>query len=278
MKVDVLVYSKDRTAQLELLLRSIKTNFENLYEIFVLYDYSSQAFQLGYEAVRRLHPDVHFIRQTKDTFKTVIRDVVRNTMTTDFILPFCDDDVMIRKANVGAGINRLKDKDFIGVSLRHSLTITLSYHSGETFPIVDHTITDEGLVQWTWKSPSAKYCWAYPYMAGGSVYERSFFSQMIGSFEFVLPNTMEMGMVNHKHIWNRSWLLCFPQNPVINVSVNKVQDENNNRGGRDVHYSPEELNTHLLDNKRINLQDVIDTCLIKNNCEFVEIPLQLESI
>lgn len=275
MNVDVIVFSKDRAAQLDLLLRSLYKNFLNLGHIFVLYDFSNHEFNCGYEIIKQKFPDVKFVYQTKETFAATIRATLGYSITSQYVLPFCDDDVMILETNIDDIIKHFTD-DMVGISLRHSLSINTSYHTGEIFPLPLHTILDDKYMKWCWKDAPLTYCWGYPYMAGGCVYESRFLDQILHKVNFVLPNSMESAMVNNRYMWNKWFCLCFKQNPLINVSINRVQHENQNRGGRDISYSPNELNNVLLAGKCINLQKVIDICTIKNNCEFIEITLEFE--
>lgn len=274
MKIDIIIYSKDRAMQLDLLLQSIYENFSNVGTVYVLHDHSSKQFSLGYSVVERRYPNVVFIHQTKKTFADVLRNTVANVVQTPFVLPLCDDDVITR--SIGINFAHLITDDVIGLSLRHGKNITLSYHTGAVVgpPSFIDVPSFPNLAMWNWTLENPHTTWGYPYQAGGMIYSTSFFKMLLLNSHFMLPNSLEMAMMSNKRNWHRNLLMCFDKNPVVNVSINRVQNENHNRGGRDVHYSVADLNELLLSHHRIDLHDVMEKCK-NNNCEFVEIPLSM---
>ncbi len=91
--VDVLVFSKDRAAQLDLLLRSIDRHAPDLYSsITVLFAYSSLDFLDGYAACAKEHVGKRF------TYQQVFEQKVREWLATaeDLVSFLVDDDVFYR--------------------------------------------------------------------------------------------------------------------------------------------------------------------------------------
>ena len=110
-------------------------------------------------------------------------------------------------------------------------------------------------------------------MAGAMIYKTDFFRFMIDNIKFDLPNSLEGAMMGERYKWKRNFLVGFKHSPVVNISVNRIQNDVPNRGGRDVYYSPEELNSIFLSNSVIDTTNLYN---MNNNCEFVEIPLDFK--
>lgn len=97
--VDVLIFSKDRAAQLDLLLRSIERHAPDLYStITVLCVASSVEYEHGYDACVEEHSGVMFLGQSD--FEANVRDWLR-TVTTHCCSFLVDDDVFYRDAEFG---------------------------------------------------------------------------------------------------------------------------------------------------------------------------------
>lgn len=102
--VDVLVFSKDRPAQLDLLLRSIDTHAPDLYStITVLYTASSADFYRGYSICFAEHANVSFTLQTD--FERDVKFWLSRIegLLVSFLV---DDDVFYRDCFLTDDVNR----------------------------------------------------------------------------------------------------------------------------------------------------------------------------
>ena len=50
--INAIIFSKDKACQLELLLKSIRRNTSNLFDIKVIYEASNSVFNQGYEKLK----------------------------------------------------------------------------------------------------------------------------------------------------------------------------------------------------------------------------------
>lgn len=268
MKVDVIIYSKNRALQLDMLLRSINKYFVNVGKVFVLNDFSGEKHYKSYQKIwnKNYGLDIEFITQTRKTFYDVMIGVV-DKINADYILPFCDDDLFIRETDIKDKVKQLND-DIVGLCFRRCPTLGNSYHTGKPIPVPNFTKTD-GVYKWKWVGafPSR---WGYPYQAGGMVYDTKFFKHIMHNIKFDLPNYLESQMMQNKEKWGRNHVMCLEKTPIVNVSVNRVQNEVKNRGGRDVNYSVDDLVDIFLNGKVVSIDDLHN---YNNNCEFIEVPL-----
>lgn len=273
MRADVIIYTKDRACQLDLLLRSVKDNFVNVNKVWLLEDWSNKEFKAGYDKIKSLDYglDINFIKQTRVNFYEVLKTIADNS-EVDYILPFCDDDVFIRNVDT-TDISSYVDNTTIGINLRFSSDLTVSYSRGDILPLPEF-LPAGGYLKWNWttyKIPNFR--WGYPYMAGAMIYRADFFRFMIDNIKFDLPNSFEGAMMNERYKWKKNFIVGFKHSPVINISVNRVQNNVPNRGGRGVYYSPEKLNSVFLHGSVI---DTVNLYNMHNNCEFVEITLDFK--
>ena len=67
--LNIIVFSKNRSCQLELFLRSMKLYFKefNEHKINILYTYSNDKFKEGYDKVISIHNDknINYIKETQ---------------------------------------------------------------------------------------------------------------------------------------------------------------------------------------------------------------------
>lgn len=130
---------------------------------------------------------------------------------------------------------------------------------------------------WAWDDPRwVGTSWNYPYQAGCELYRTKQFAHMLNNSSFVLPNTMEGAICSQATTWGKKYLMCLNKQHIINISINKVQTENGNRGGWTHNYSTNLLNQLLLDNKEINLEYCEAYCQGNDQCDFIEMPLEFK--
>jgi hypothetical protein len=271
MKTDIVIYSKDRPCQLDLLLKSIDLKFKNKNNVFVLYDWSDLEYKKSYDLISKKEYDfnLNFIPQTRETFYNVLKTTVEK-INTEFICPLCDDDVFIRETDI-SNISKHVNDNIIGIHLRFSKDLTISYHTGRIYDHPNWEEIEKPYIKWNWTSYPIIDRWGYPYQAGGLIYKTDFFLHMICNSSFYLPNSLETAMMEKRHQWSKSEILGFEKSPIVNVSINRVQNDVNNRGGRDINYSPKQLNDIFLSGKTIDYSKLNN---YENNCEFIEIPLE----
>jgi hypothetical protein len=95
--LNVLIFSKDRGCQLDLLIRSIKQLWidRSDYMISVLYTYSSEQYKKGYDKTIHKHPDLTYIIELPGEFKNQVINVINPN--NKFTVFFVDDNVFKEK-------------------------------------------------------------------------------------------------------------------------------------------------------------------------------------
>ncbi len=273
-KVDVIIFTRDRACQADLLLRSIFKHFENVGRVFLLYDWSNEWFNQGYDQIKRnkYGQGLFWLKQTKELFYRQLKDTV-TISKADYILPLCDDDCFLRKTNVDNTLDHMDD-NVVGLNMRYSKDLGISYHHGNVLPLPEF-VHDGEYLKWDWFKYKQQGRWEYPYQAGGMIYQKEFLKHMIENITFELPNSFESAMMEKRHGWGRHYVMALPTASVVNVSINRVQTDVPNRGGRDINYSPEDLNSKFLSGKHISTSELYDKVF---DCEFIEVPLEFEDM
>ena len=76
--INSIVFSKDRAAQLDLLLKSIEKNGKDVFQIKVIYASSEISFEKGYEKLIDKYPEVKWMKESAN-FKNDVMSAIENT-------------------------------------------------------------------------------------------------------------------------------------------------------------------------------------------------------
>ena len=267
-KIDIYIFSCNRTAQLDLLLRSIKDNFLNVGSIHLMYNYH-EYFIPGIQAImeKDYGLDIEYYKNDQTTFELVFRQIVNKEINTEFLIGFCDDDVFIRNKDV-SNILPYYDESVMAFSLRASKDLTLSYHK----PFVIHKpnmIVDSFYLKWNWKTSQKKSSWAYPCAVGGFIYRSDLYREKVSKVIFSNPSILEVQLFKSRKSWNRCYMIASPDTAVLDFSVNKVQTINNkNPAGKYFFQDEKDLHDVFMSGKAISTKDLYD---FKNKCQFEEV-------
>lgn len=240
--LNLVVFSKDRAAQLDLLLRSVKRYVRRFDEasLVVLWKASDAGFARGYELVRRLHPDVRFVAETGFRAQTLeLVDPAREL--TAFLV---DDDVFREPFSLDAEPVRLlrAREEILAVSLRMGPQLDRCYSEDRETPPPPL----DAQRAWDWRGEAGD--WGYPMSLDGNVFRTAQLLPLLHAIDFFDPNSLEARLAERPLAAPR--MVCFERSRLLNVPANRVQDTCPNRhGGVD----PAALNERFLGGERIAL-------------------------
>jgi hypothetical protein len=247
--LNLVVYSKDRPAQLELLLRSLKRYWDGweAISLSVVYTYSSESFARGYERVRSLHPEPSYACEPDypRTFKELTLGVVdAGNELTAFLV---DDDVFRRPYSLRAPeIEALRrDPTLSCVALR--LAPGIDY----TYPLDRVTPPPPFGADRTWRWAEGDGYWNYPMSLDGHVFRTAEILPLLAALDYANPNSLESELASRPLTAPRG--ICPAEAVVVNIPANRVQDAFPNRCG-DVPPGP--LNARFLGGERIALAPI----------------------
>jgi hypothetical protein len=263
--MQTLIFSKDRTAQLELLLRSIKDKWIGFADIKVIYRATTPDFDAGYNKVRQIHPEFSYVKESN--FRN---DLLSNLNDDEYKMFLVDDIVFIRnfslnETEVKTFFNR---PDILTLSLRLSPHINYCYTQKKScsLPPFNQDRT------WNWKRqtpfPSD---WEYPLSLDGHIFRFSDIKHMFFNGNYRAPNTLEGYLDSQSGTMSKTLMLCFNESKIMNIPVNRVQNENLNHAGLNHYFGNDILNQIFLGGKVISTENIYG---LNPNSPHYEIPFK----
>jgi hypothetical protein len=277
--INIVIFSKDRACQLELLLRSLKHFFKEwqLCNISVIYKFTDADSSDGYDLCKKLHPEFEYVSQNfgKDlgqSFKDLTLSVIDDANPLTFFMVddlLFKDDVSITDPEFAQFANA---EDVLCLSLRMSSLIDYCYPINKTVSPPPEILQGESY--WDWTSASGD--WGYPMSVDGHVFNTEVIKPLVKFLNYSNPNLFESGLAQCAYMTSHVMpqMICYRDNSkIMNIPANRVQDTFANRSGNLV--SAEELNKLFLSGLRIKLEPFIG---YKNNAPHIELPYEFEPI
>lgn len=249
--MNVIIFSKDRACQLDLLLRSMP---EGLHPI-IIYTASTPQFSDGYDKVNG-------ILIYENDFKS---DLLRTIDISDpHIMFLTDDDVFINPFPEQSPqmTEFIKSSHIACLSLRLNPDLRYCY----TLNRAMRKPNIKKLNTWEWMRADADF--GYPMSLDGHIFRTSDILPLLQTLDYYNPNTLEGQLARHPI--NRPKMMCFDKSIIVNNPVNRVQSTVANRHGN---ITAEYLNEQWLAGRRIKLEPFMG---VKNNACHVELPIEFE--
>lgn len=240
--LNVIIFSKDRACQLDLLLTSMRKMFQEYmrYNVVVLYTTSNNTYELGYKILVKTHKHINFVCES--SFK---QDLLSHlNLDTNYTVFFVDDIVWKEPFTVKCDeLNLLKeDPDILCLSLRLDPSLTYCY----ALDIDINAPRFDEKMRWNWRGEDGDF--GYPMSLDGHIFRTLDIYPLLSDLSFHNPNSLE-GRLSEYPI-KRSKMICMKKSPIFNTPINKVQTHNTNRHGN---ISAEHLNKMFLSGYRIPL-------------------------
>jgi hypothetical protein len=259
--ISTIIFSKDRAFQLDFLLTSLAVNSDALFDVNILYDYSSDDFKNGYEKLISKHPSLNWIKE--EDFQEDTTNLVDNA--SEFVCFFVDDNILYSELEISLDhIKFLFDqKDIFCLSLRlgTNTIIQNEYRMGEAvLPTKGENLSDTFLV-WDYTA-KCDHCrsglvnsnFGYPFSVDGHIYRKELLKRLLGNkddfakLKYDSPNGFEGG------VFTKGWdITSFPKSMaslkksvVVNTPLNLV-GSSENMAGQVFGVSLEELNKKFLE-------------------------------
>lgn len=234
-----LVFSRDRAAQCDLLLKSLKA-YAHSENTRVIYRATGPRFERGYARLSDLHyPGVLFTREFED-FNSLLwrelRDCEDRTVTF-----FCDDDVVYQLLPGDPNTMLLEDKQVLTVSWR------LGY--GNTRMRVP-----KGFPTWEWMS-LPRHDFGFPGSIDGHTFRTKDLLRMLDKQVMDNPTFLETVLARRVEALaeERPLMRSFEEQVLVGVPVNRVSYNSGVDFGERFPQSVEFLNERFLSGERIIL-------------------------
>jgi len=226
-KVITVIFSKNRSLQLDLCLRTLQLHCADIYklsDVNILYKADDNHGE-SYEILKREYPDVIFVEE--QSFKTDLLNIVHDKS----VILFCTDDTIFTEDFLLANIisNLDGNLDCLGFSLR------LGFNTGHCFPygksqdIPATTKIENGVAnKYNWQS--AQLDFGYPLELSSSAYRLEDIMEILDNCDYHNPNSLEDSMTSC-HIQVKPNLLMYDKSVAFSNPINKVQLDHPNKSG-----------------------------------------------
>lgn len=242
--VDLVVFSKDRPMQLYALLESCDKYITGLDKSTVIYCSTTLAFDTAYAEVVATYPHVRFIKQSaapRADFKKLTLEAVFSG-AAPYIIFAVDDIVVIDVVKLSECVKLLERQKAYAFYLRLGLDITESYSERRVtgLPVIKAVADDI----YTWKFATGIGDWGYPNTVDMTLYRKRDIKKMLQNLQYSTPNTLEGSWAGRAHEKKKLYGLCYKSSKIINMPLNLVQSDCNNRhaGSIDVQTLLEKFN------------------------------------
>lgn len=260
MSINLVIFSKDRPAQLFALLESIEKNTYG-FDPRILYKATTPEFEEGYEVVKKHFGKPPLFFKEKD-----FRDDLSGMLHGKYIAFATDDGIFFRdiRREITFYEYALWNKDVACISLRLGVnTPRNNYYSngiGQYYPVpfkkydyLHRTKSNEdnvpSAIQWNWKASSGNF--AYPLSVDAHIFRSETIIPLIDKVPFDSPNSLEGNLQSVAH--ELPPLMIAPEKSAyVGNSVNRTQNIFQNYAGGVHPISTEELNRMFLQGYRID--------------------------
>lgn len=238
-KADLIIFSFDRPLQLYALLESTERYVKNLGDIHVIYRSSNERYEYAYQDVFKRFTTIVPIKQgnnPKDDFKPLTIKSFNKT-AHDYVIFAVDDIVVQNYIDCAHCIEILEKTDAYGFYLRLGKNTTYCYalNTPQRIPPLQEVLHDV----YAWTFGAAEHDWRYPHTVDMTLYRKKDIKQDLTSLSYKAPNSCEGAWAGLGHrVINRKGL-CYGHSKIVNIPLNKVQAEYNNRNENSI--SPVEL-------------------------------------
>jgi len=235
----IIIFSKNRSLQLDLCIKTLKRNCKDIQNINVLYSCDSARHQLSYNTLEKEHPDIIF--HNEQNFKKDVLSLLKDTKNVMFV---CDDCIFTNKFSLKE-IDELLEKHSkaIGFSLR------LGTNTQYCYPLDMHQECPpcikikDNILMFGWNTAEGDY--GYPLELSSSIYRTLDIEPILQNLSYNNPNQMESALAQNAFCFfpTRPVILCYETSVAFCDPLNKVQDFNNNRHSSNIEYSADLLLT-----------------------------------
>lgn len=252
MKVDIIIFSKDRAMQLEALLYSMRKYVKNIGSIHVIAKVTSRNFLHGYlkfynnqsKTAVKIYDEDYF-GGFKRTFITVL-----NNVETKKVLLLCDDVIFTDEVDLDVYNPWLS---WNSINLCLGTNITWCNTKSSVQQVSDYNIYKD-LIRWKWTKAEGDF--AYPNSIGASIFKTWWIRLLAKILPYDCPNWLE-GKMNNKYVKKiiSPRTISYYNSKAYCLLLNQVQTVYKFQEGLPEH-SPEKLNELFSQGKVIDTSEL----------------------
>ena len=227
--VDLVIFSFDRPMQLFALLESTDHYITGLGDVIVVYRTSNDQFEDVYGRVKEYFPGVVFIKQGNNPhadFKPLTLHAVFDS-PHDYILFGVDDIIVKDYIDLAKSIGQMEKYGAYAVYFKLGLHLTYCYTRNHSQRVPPYQELEDDLCCWHFKD--GQYDWGYPHTVDMTLYRKKDIAHDLRTLRYKAPNSFEGSWAGRACSVQHKKGLFYRSSKTVNLPINKVQLENNNR-------------------------------------------------
>lgn len=249
MSIAAIVFSRDRAAQLDLLLTSLELNAPGLFDpVHVLWRVSGEPYERAYGVCAEAHPNAVFLRE--HAFAAQVAGLVLGTGLVTFLT---DDSVLFKPLGPGAhppGTWLSARDELLCFSLRLGRNCDSCYPLARAQRLPAFEELDRETLAWSWGDADGDF--GYPGSLDGHVFREETVLALVGDGGFTNPNTLEELFASRIAVDPRRSMASYRESHLVGIPVNRVNDTHPNRFGERWPFGPSVLNERYLAGGRLD--------------------------
>lgn len=258
-KINLIIFSKDRAAQLHLLLESLCSHqYYHLFDVNVLWKASSPEFAEGYSLCKYNWSTPQF-HEEKDPFEF---ETKRQLAYSSSLVSFCTDDmVFFRPANLQL-LDYLNGGTFYSAcvfSFRLGFnTIEQDIHAGTKQPSLHKFLEQDGFIKWNPHNYHPHSNYGYPFALDTHVFRTEIILDCLRNKSFKNTNELESLLHRERHRISEIW--SYKHSCAVNIPTNTISGVT--RAGEKYSLDLVEANRNYLDGARLDLNSILMTKIV----------------
>lgn len=272
--INLLILTKDRACQLDLLFQSISRFCPNLFsEINIIYKASTQNYEQAYKKlIYKIENNLPFYdkiiwNKEKNFYSDFINSIYE--CDTDLICGLTDDCLFYRPINVTSKeIKQYFTNNIFCFSFRLGVnTILQNYMTGQLQSsllndneVIQQLSNEAKIIKWNWKNRNPFENFGYNPSLDGHIYKTQELYKIstVKKFTCLRQWEGELSLII-RQLTPKEYMASFPDSVLFNIPSNCVQDPPM-ISGTQFPYSLKELNNKYLNNEIIDLDYVLTQC------------------
>lgn len=249
----LLISSKNRACQLDLLLNSININSNNIFDnINVLYLATDSFYQQGYDILKNKYKNVNFIKQKnyQEDFKNISK-----LNPSEYITFLVDDRIFYDEIKISKDqlLQQIKD-DVVCFSLRLGNNCIYSHPANIYFKIKEESYYNN-FMKWDWTKQQIG-DFKYPLSTDGHVFKYELMCKILKCISFNNANVFQVKMQNFLRMIPQN-MVSFKTSKILVNPINLVNNTHQNRNGLQYNDSFYDLNKFFVQGNHIDFDKLV---------------------
>lgn len=239
--INILCWSMNRAAQLNALLRSLKTYIPS--NVVVLYTYSNDQFKQGYDLCRQNNPFVSFVKED-DFYNDTLFCI--EAMKSDNICLTTDDTVVFRSVSDLSFIkSKLSNNTVFSFRLGYN-TVVQDHLNPYLQPALVPDSIERDLLFWNPRKYQG-FNYGYPHALDMHLYSTEYLLPILKEIKFKTTNELEGILQKYNNRINT--IFCPKESVAVNIPANNISGLT---GVNDNNMSMEDMNNEFLKGKELH--------------------------